>query len=578
MRLRVLKRLIFAFFLFLALALVYNQIFKGAYYLRLSQDNRIKLIRLAPSRGLIYDRRREIIAGTRLMFNAAILPQEVEDIQQALAKVSPIVEISKDKLSRQYKRNFFTPFLPVVVAHDIPKETAIALECREDEIPGLVIQTESLRDYPQGENAGHILGYLGSVREEELGPLQAYGLRIRDLVGRGGLEEEFDYYLRGQPGGMQVEVNNRGHKVGVLGKRPPLKGGDIQLTIDMQLQNFVSGLLKDKKGSCIVLNPQNGEILTMVSKPGFDPNLFIAALNGKSQASQKIEKLLHSREAPLLNRAISGVYPPGSIFKIAVAAAALETGKITPRTQFNCTGSFNVGNREFLCWNLDGHGSQDIYSGLAHSCNVFFYNLGLALGPDEISFFARKFGLGSPTGVDLPYESAGLVPSKSWKLKTHKERWYDGETANFSIGQGYLLTTPLQMARLVAVVANGGYLVKPHLVKKAGKGSLSFSRQNLDLNKETLGVIKEGMRQVVQNEGGTGHNARIGGVQWAAKTGTAQTARWASHGWFAGFYPLQEPQVLVLVFLEYGGSGGQVPAMIAKKIIEYIRKNNLNVK
>ncbi len=572
MRLILLKRLTFVSFLFLTFCLVYNQIIKGSYYFQLSQNNRIKLIRLAAPRGLVYDCRGEVLAGIRPSFNVAILAQEVKDVQQILNRVSPILDIPNSELLRKFRKNFSAPFIPVVVARNIPKKTAIALECKESDIPGLVIQTEPLRNYRYEESFCHILGYLGRVAEGELGRYKVYGLRsgFEDLVGRTGIEQKFDRYLRGVAGGMQVEVNNRGYQVRVLGKRAPRTGSNLYLTVDAQLQKFVDSLLEQKKGACVVMNPQNGEILALVSKPSFESNLFIATLNGNRKAARRIEELLNSKEAPLVNRAISGTYPPGSIFKIVVAAAGLETDKIIPEDTFLCLGSLKVGNREFLCWNLDGHGRENIYSGLAHSCNVFFYKLGLTLGPDRLSTYARKFGLGTATDIDLPYESRGLVPSKSWKLKTRRERWYDGETANFSIGQGYLLATPLQIAQMISAIANGGYLVRPHIVKRIDEQESNILRKRLALKKETIEIIKEGMRRVVQDEQGTGHNASIPAVEWAAKTGTTQTSSDTAHGWFAGFYPIEEPRILVLVFLEYGGSGGEVPARVAKEILEYI--------
>ena len=574
MRLKLLKKLIFVSFLFLTFSLVYNQLVRGPYYFRLSQNNRIKLIRLKAARGVIYDREGEVLADTRPSFNAGLLAQEIEDVQQTIDKISPILGISKNELLRRFKKNFSAPFIPVVIARDIPKKTAIILECSESDIPGLVIQTENLRNYRYEESLGHILGYLGRVKEEELSRFKTYGLPgLPDLVGRTGVEERFDRYLRGQAGGMQVEVNNRGYLVRVLGSRQPQTGSDIYLTVDAQLQKLVDTLLEEEKGACIVMNPQNGEISALVSKPSFAPSLFIAAANGKQEAARRIEGLLNSKEAVLVNRAISASFPPGSIFKIVVAAAALENDIITPNSTFNCSGSLNVGNREFFCWNLDGHGGENIYSGLAHSCNVFFYKLGLSLGADKLSTYARKLGLGQTTNIDLPYESKGFVPTKNWKLKTYQERWYDGETANFSIGQGYLLATPLQIVQMVSVIANGGYLVRPHIVKRLGKQESRILRKKLVLERETIETIKEGLRRVIQDEEGTGHNARISGLEWAGKTGTAQVSSGWSHGWFAGFYPLKQPRVLVLVFLENGGSGGETPARIAKEIIKYIRDN-----
>ncbi len=575
MRLSLLKRITLALFFILILSLAYHLLLKGDYYIQLSQNNRIKLLRIPAARGLIYGRKQELLAGQRLVFNLAILAQEIEDFEQTLQKLGSILDIAPERLLEQYRREFLAPFVPVVIARDIPKELAIALECKESDIPGLIVQTEPLRDYRYGEEFCHILGYLGKVDEKEFTRGKSYGLQVKDLVGKSGLEQEFDDYLRGQAGGMQIEVNNRGHLVRVLGSKQSQAGKNLYLTIEVQLQEFIRRLLEQKAGACIVLNPQKGEILAMVSQPGFDPTLFIAALNAKSAAAAKVEELLSSKEAALLNRATSGTYSPGSIFKIILAAAGLESGTITTQTTVQCSGSLKVGNRDFFCWKLDGHGRQNIYMALANSCNVFFYKLGLALGPDKISLFARKFGLGKPTLIDLPYESRGLVPSKGWKLATYKERWYDGETANLSIGQGYLLTTPLQIAQMVSGIANGGYLIRPHIVKRIGGQEIGLFRQKLNLKEGTIEVIKEGMRQVSQNKDGTGHKANIPGVQCAAKTGTTQTAKGPAHGWFAGFYPFNEPQILVLVFLEYGGSGGETPAKIAKEIVNYIIENKI---
>lgn len=573
MRLRLLRRIIVVFFLFSILALVYYQIIRGTDYFRLSQNNRIKLRRLTAARGLIYDRQGRILVGHRLVFNVALLAQETRDVQQLLAKISPIVDIPENELLRQYKNNLAAPFVPVVVARDIPKNKAIILESKESNLPGLVIETEPLRDYRQAKSICHIAGYLGRIDEVEFKKRKLYGYQVRDLIGKSGIEKRFDHLLQGQAGGMQVEVNNLGYKVRVLGSQQPQAGSNIYLTIDAQLQNFVDQLMEEKKGACIVMDPQNGEILAMVSKPSFDPNLFIDALSSKPTANYSVRELLNAKDAPLINRAISAEYPPGSIFKIVVAVAGLESGIVAPGERFNCAGSFRVGNREFFCWNLDGHGEENICSALAHSCNVYFYKLALMLGVDKLTSFARKFGMGGACGIDLPYESTGFVPSKSWKEKVWKESWYDGDTANFSIGQGYLLVTPLQMVQMVSAAANGGYLVQPHLLKKSAY-NLAKAKE-IGLRKETLNTVKQGMLRALEDTHGTAHRANIPELIWAAKTGTAQTSYQSTHGWFGGFYPFDAPRIALVVFLEHGGSGGDVPAKIAKEIVKYIARNQM---
>ncbi len=575
MRFKILKRLIIGLFFFLAVGLGYSQLIKGDYYYRLSQNNRIKLVKLPAPRGVILDRNQKVLAGSRTMLNLAILRQGTKDIKETFARLSPILGISEELLQRRFKRNFYAPFAAVVVAHDISKETAIILEAQESEIPGILIQSELLRDYPYQKSLAHVLGYLGMVSEDELRGLKEYGLPIRNLVGRGGLEGAFNDSLRGRPGGMQIEVNNLGYQVRLLSERQPQAGEDLQLTIDIDLQDFIEKLFQDSAGSCVVMSTESGAVISMISSPGFNPNDFIFAVNEKPQAQNIVRQLLTSKDAVLVNRSISSTAPPGSIFKLVIAAAALESNKAVAQTTFNCRGSVDVGNRTFYCWKRDGHGAQTLEEAIAHSCNVFFYRMGLALGADKITFFARKFGLGSLTGIDLPYEAGGLVPSKNWKLKTYKEAWYDGETANFSIGQGYLLVTSLQIAQMISVVANDGYIVKPYLVAaEAGKNTKPV-RKKINFKPETLSIIREGMRRVVQDPEGTGHAAYLPGVQWAAKTGTAQTAYGSSHGWFAGFYPFKTPRLAIVVFLEHGGIGGGAAAMMAKQIAEYVAENNL---
>ncbi|MFH1244897.1 MAG: penicillin-binding protein 2 [Candidatus Omnitrophota bacterium] len=577
MRIKLLEKLTLLLFSSLILILGYNQILKGPYYSRLSRNNRIKLVRLAAERGSIYDRYGKVLADTKLIFNASILPQEVTNIQQVINKISPVLGISSGKLLREYKKNRLAPFIPVVIAPDISKETAIILECEESDIPGLIIEAKSQRNYPGNKSLSHILGYMGKISEEELPKEKTYGSQLQNkLTGKSGLENFFEQYLKGEDGGMQIEVNNRGHFVQVLGERPAKKGQDIYLTIDSQLQKYIEQLLEEHKGVCIVMNPNNGQILSMVSKPDFDPNLFIAATNGKLEAQNILQKILNSKDAPLLDRAVSASFAPGSIFKIIVGCAGLESGKISVTDKIFCPGSLEVGNRKFFCWKHDGHGEENIHTAIAHSCNVFFYTLGLSLGADKISSFARKFTLGQPAGIELPYENPGLVPSRSWKLQKKKAPWYTGDTANFAIGQGYVLTTPLQMAKMVSAIANGGTLIHPHLVTKIGEKPCPLSEpERLAFKKTTLQAIREGMRQAVQREDGTAHKAEIADVQWAAKTGTAQTSSESTHAWFTGFYPFETPSIVVLVFLEEGGSGGHFPALIARQIVEYIRTKDI---
>jgi penicillin-binding protein 2 len=314
------------------------------------------------------------------------------------------------------------------------------------------------------------------------------------------------------------------------------------------------------------MDVKDGGILALASYPNYDPNVFIQPYKYKSQ----LEEYLHAETHTLLNRCISGQYPPGSIFKILIATAALEEKAIKTDTIFNCTGAYPVGKRLFLCWDLDGHGEQNVIEAIANSCNVFFYQTGLKLGPDNIFKHGKDFGFGQRSEIDLPAESDGFLPSRTWKRRMLKERWYDGETANYSIGQGYLLVTPLQITRMVAVIASGGYLLQPHIVKRIqGEGNYLFNKKKLNISAVTLDAVKEGMYGAIEH--GTATQARIPGVQWAGKTGTAQTfGEFKPHGWFGGFYPLENPRIVIVVFAEHGGSGGYIPANLAKKILRFI--------
>jgi penicillin-binding protein 2 len=343
-----------------------------------------------------------------------------------------------------------------------------------------------------------------------------------------------------------------------------LPGKDLYLNIDLELQRYCDSLLEGKKGAIIVMDPRSGEVLAMSSSPGYDPEIFI-----DRKKKSEIVAVLKDEKYPLLNRAITGAYPPGSVFKLVVAAAGLETRTINPHTVFGCNGSLSLGRRTFHCWRKDGHGIQDLKEGIKNSCNVYFWRLGGLLGVDNIAEYGEAFGIGEQTGIDLPGENQGLLPTREWKKKYLKESWYKGETLNYSVGQGYILCSPLQVARMVSVFANGGYLVRPYVAGKVEGVSLNApQRERVDVSGESLEVVREGMKKVVNDSGGTGMKARLDEVVVAGKTGTAQTSRGMSHGWFGGFAPYEDAKLTVVVFDEYGGKGGYYAAGTAGKIFK----------
>lgn len=562
MRIRTVQLTFTSFFILLTSCLFYLQIIKANLYKELSYRNSIRLLSIAAPRGTIYDRRERIVARDELSFGVFIVPQETKDVDIEIKKLSKILDVPESLLKRSYKRNYRAPFAPCELIRDISKEKAIFIEEMKLDLPGILIKEIPKRNYYYKEVLAHVLGYVGEIDKKELESLKSYGYSVKDLIGKDGIEKVVDSFLRGKNGGMQVQINNRGRQVQVLSSKPAVKGKDVFLTIDAGLQAFVWKMMKNRKGTAIFMDSRNGEILSMVSLPSYDPNFSVAAV-------------LKHKHTPLLNRAIMGQYPPGSLFKIVVAMAALESKEVTPVTTFICNGGLDVGNAHFNCWDRDGHGAMDIENAIIKSCNVFFYNTGLLLGVEEICEYAKKFGFGERTGVELLGEMKGFVPSRAWKKIKYKERWYAGDTINLSIGQGYLLVTPLQIVRLFAAVANGGELVRPHLLRRLDKKDTKGHKNiKLKIRKKNIELIKRGMKGVVEDRDGTGFRAWSDVIPISGKTGTAQAGGMSkTHAWFAGFAPSENPEISFVIFLENGGSGGDAPALILRKVVEYWYKN-----
>jgi len=562
MRIRSLEKILSGLFFLLILGLLYLQVIEGKRYRIQSQENIIRLIPIPAPRGDISDRNGVVLADHRLTFDVGIVPQETENLTSLIEKISKAVPVDREKVIREYSRNFSTPFTPVKVLEDVAKETAIALAERRD-LQGLVVVVTPRRHYPYGAATAHVLGIVGEISSRELERLRPYGYRIKDLLGEGGIEESFDNYLRGEDGGTQLKVNNRGYKVATLGYRPAKKGNDLTLTLDIRLQNFIYSLLEGKQGVVCVMDPATGEILALVSSPSFDPN-------------EDLSSFLSAEGRPFLNRATQGVYPPGSTFKVVIASMALEEGNIHPESSFSCPGFLKIGKGSFQCWKEGGHGEQHLVEALRHSCNVFFYRVGLLSGPDRIAEYARLFGFGEKSGIELPHESAGFVPTPLWKRIAKREGWYDGDTANFAIGQGYLAVTPLQLLRMASVIATDGKLVDPHIVKQIGPHEVKGGRSHsLSLSEKTLSVVREGMTEVVNAPDGTGRYAAVEGLEIAGKTGTAQVPGKNSHAWFVGFSPIQNARASLVVLVEHGGMGGLVAAQIAASVFQKMKELEL---
>jgi len=569
MRTRVISFIISSVFIFLVLGIFNLQVKNGRIFRELSNKNCIRLLPQEGNRGRILDRNGQVIVDSYLSYDALVLPQEEESLDKVLATVSGVLGMGLRELKDNYRKNFISSSMPVVVAENIEVKKAIALEELKSQLGDLLIQPHPLRHYPYGKLACHAIGYLHEIDRWRLTRLADYGYKIKDIVGFCGVEERYDYYLRQEEGALSIEVDHRGRFIRVLGFKPPRNGKDIQLTLDLKIQKIAEDALADKKGAIIIIEPTSGEILAMVSYPGFNPAIFVK----KSESA--IRNVVRDYNAPLLNRAISGVYPAASVFKLVVSSAALETGKINLGTTFVCTGSIFVGRRQFSCW--DTHGPQSLIGGIAHSCDVFFYRTGLATGAQAIHDYALQFGFSKVGMTDLPYAQGGLVPDPLWKRFYRMQGWFDGDTANFAIGQGELLVTPIQMARMVAVFANKGELVNPYIVKAvAGKDITAYQRKSIKVpvKESNLEYIRQGMRQVVVNPGGTAKILADLKIGVAGKTGTAQVPRGNSHAWFVGFFPFKKPQFAICVLLEHGGHG-YASAVLAKQIIEAMSKEGL---
>ena len=568
MRINTLKVVTLVAFLFLSAGLWNCQVRRFSDYRELSENNRVRLVPIEAARGIIYDRSGARIVDNKPSFDVTLIPEELKDAEETLKVLSGLTGYTPDFFQQQIAKakKKTPPFIPLVVVQNVEKKKAILIEERQSELPGVVVRVSPLRRYLLKEAAGHIVGYIGKIDKEQFSLLKEYGYRISDLVGKAGIEKVFDRTLRGTSGGMQIEVDNNGRVLRVLGVEEPRKGQDVHLTIDIRLQEFVHNLLEKRKGAIVCMEPYTGELLAMASSPGFDPNIFVSVKHDRRIGTM----IKDEKNAPFLNRAISIYCAPGSIFKMVVAAAGLETKAVTPYSGLTCEGQYTIGDRAFKCWKVAGHGQIDIEKALLHSCNVFFYKLGLSVGADGIANYAGMFGLGKKTGVELPGERAGLVPTAEWKAAEKRKKWYKGDTANLSIGQGYILTTPIQAAMMVSVIANGGYLTKPRMVK--GDTASSVSRRYC-LSKSTIKTVKRGLEKAVSDRQGTAHNAYVEGIRAAAKTGTAQVGRGEPHGWIVGFAPVERPRLSFAVFLEHGGQGGGAASTLAADIVRFVKEN-----
>ena len=549
MRLKIIESFIFFFLGLIVCSLVYMQIIHGDYYHRQSMNNRIRVVPVDGPRGRILDRHGVILADNHITYHVGIIPQDVADNNALFIYLGQMLDRDPQLLERQFERKRVAPFAPVILTQNISRELAVRIEEEKFVYPGLIVQQGFERYYPFNDAGAHVLGYVGKIDEDEMESNQQYGYTPLSFVGKTGVEKKYDAYLQGSSGGRQIEVDSRGSQVRLLGLKDPLAGNDVVLTIDQRVQNTAQELLDGQKGGIVVMDLTNGDLISLVSSPSYDPNAF-----SDRSKSEKLSLYFNDPLTPLLNRNVSCTYPPGSVFKIPVALAAIQLHKITPSTTFDCPGYMMVGNRKFGCSHV--HGVQDLEAALAHSCNVFFFHVGLLVKPQIIGAFAKAFGFQRPTGVDLPFEAKGKIVTSG----SADRGWFTGDVLNLSIGQGYTLVTPLQLTVMMAAVANNGVILRPRVVSQVGGQEIpimDFSKRPLiRLREQTWEIVQRGLKAVVDDPEGTGHDLKdIPGLDIYGKTGTAQSVRGKpNHAWFVGYTRSSKGSIAFCVFLENGGS------------------------
>jgi len=568
MRLKIISLIIFFLFGLITYALVYTQALQGYYFYNLSKNNRIRVVHKEARRGRVFDRNGIVLADNRISFDVMVVPQEVKNRNDLFLFLGEVLGIDKQKLWKTFQQKTINSFAPVMVAENVPKEKAVVLEENKFLFPGLVIEVGFQRDYPFKEITAHVIGYVGKLSRSELNELKDYGYTVHNLIGKSGIEEFYNSYLKGETGGLQIEVNHRGEQVRVLGVKEPVKGQDIALTIDSRIQKAAMDLLVGRKGAMVVMDLDKGEILAMASSPSFDPNFFV-------EGNRVVSQYCADPQAPLLNRAIGGQYPPGSVFKVIMALCALENKRIQAQTTFTCPGYYQLGRRQFRCTHV--HGAQNLTEAIAHSCNVYFYNTGLLLDVNLMNKFSRIYGLGTVTGIDLPYEARGSVPDAHQLRVKQGRSWSKGDTLNFSIGQGDVQVTPIQLVKMMASVARGGQDIHPHLIKSIGASEITDDTLPLEkpVRNQTYEIVRAGLRAAVGDYSGTAHVLDINGLSVFGKTGTAQSSGdQHTHAWFVGFIPNAKTKIAFCVFLEHGGSS-YYACQLARDLLTYMQTENI---
>ena len=565
----------------LILRLWFLQLVEGEDLQQKSEHNRIRLQDLPPWRGMILDRRGQVLVANRPSSDLMAVMEDVQDIGLLAKRLHALLGLDARQAATQMEAARQSQQYWVRLRGDLSWDELALVLTYQRELPGVMIQITPKREYRHPGLACHALGYLAEITDPQLKSGLFPKYKMGDYVGKMGVEAAWERYLRGKRGYRRIEVDALGRELGQLDQVLPSQGSTVYLTLDLKLQEEAEACLQDKTGAIIALDPRNGKILAMASSPTFSPEAFERGLS-----TQDWQKITHDQSHPLENRVLKGQYPPGSTFKIVMAVAGLEEKVITPTTIINCSGALPFGNHVFHCWRKHGHGGVNFHRALVQSCDIYFYNVGRRLGIDRIAKWSKRFGLGQPSGLGLDKEMPGLVASSAWKKARFKDSWHEGETLSVSIGQGYNLTTPIQMAQVAAAIANGGFVYEPHLLEKVESptGEIVYQdkpvlKSRLEASPETLAAVQQGLQGVVAE--GTGRSAKLPNVEVAGKTGTSQIvalekektrakagASYENHAWFVAYAPANgEAQIAMAVLVEHGGHGGSAAAPLAKRLL-----------
>lgn len=566
--------------------LFYLQVIAGDEYRRLSENNCIRLQSIEPPRGLIFDRNGILLVDNRPSFDLGIILKDAKPVEVTINKISNYTSIPVEEIKQKISQKRGVYYKPIILKEDMGRDLLALIEAHKFDLPGVVVNIKPRRHYIYQHSATHLVGYLGQINADELKSDKYIECKSGDFIGRFGVEKAYDSFFRGKCGGRQVEVNATGQVVRILKTVNAEPGHNLYLTIDHSLQEKAEELLAGRAGAVAAMIPSSGEILAMASSPSFDQNLFVCGMSYKEW-----DALISNRFRPMENKAIQGEYPPASIYKIITAIAGLEEGVIDANTTFFCPGHYKYWDREYRCWKKSGHGSVNLEKAIVESCDVFFYLVGQKLGIDRLAWYAKAFGLGSPTGINLAHEADGLVPTADWKKQRTGVAWRSGETLSVAIGQGYNLVTPLQMLVLTSAIANGGIRYKPLIIKtietsegEIVKESLPAIVGKLPVSAANMKIVRNGLWKVVNDRKGTAWKSRLDGIEICGKTGTAQVFSRKKddslkekdssfflkpHAWFVAYAPAVDPEIAVTVIIEHGEHGSSTAAPIASEIIKF---------